>query len=235
MLTHYLFVTSVRNTFSWAFMLCLAMLPLSLFVAVLIVSVKSERRRGLYQSVIFVPYISSLVAVSLLFIIILDPEVGAINRLLRSLGIPGSRWLNGTDSAMPTVALVGTWKGLGYYVVLFMAGLLNIPAELYDAALVDGANSWQRFWKVTIPLLSNTVLFVSVMFVIVALQEFTLPQVLTGGGPGDATMMYNMLIYDEAFVDVRFGTASAAAIMEFAVILVMTLVQFKILRPKWQY
>jgi ABC-type sugar transport system permease subunit len=177
----------------------------------------------------------SLLAVSLFFLMILDPEVGQLNKLLRVLGLPEPRWLSDTDTALPTLVGIGAWKGWGYYIVLFTAGLLNIPQELYDAALVDGANPWQQFWRVTLPLLAHTMVLVTVLLAIGALQAFTSAYVITAGGPGNATYVYNMLIYSEAFEDLRFGTASAAALFQFVFILAISILQIKLLRPQWSY
>jgi ABC-type sugar transport system permease subunit len=112
---------------------------------------------------------------------------------------------------------------------------MAIPEEFYDAARVDGANEWQRFWRVTLPLLSNTLLLETVIIAIGSLQEFGIPYVLTRGGPGDATLMYNLFLYNEAFTNMRFGTATGAALLQFAVILVISIGQIKLLRPKWSY
>jgi ABC-type sugar transport system permease subunit len=230
---HPLFFISVRNTITWAVLLFVLMIPASLFVAVCLTNIR--HRRNMYQSLIFIPVVTSLVAVSLLFRILLDPEIGPVNLILHSLGLPESRWLTGTSTALPTSVLIAVWKGLGYYVVILTAGMLNIPAELYDAALVDGASEWQRFWRMTLPLLGHTLVLVTIIMAIGALQEFTFPTVLTGGGPGSATYLYNLLIYSEAFTDMRFGTATAAALLQFVFILTISLLQIKLIRPRWSY
>lgn len=230
---HPLFFVSVRNTLVWAVLAFVFILPLSIFIATCLSNVR--RGRNTYQALIFVPVVVSLVAVSLLFRMLMDPEVGMFNQILRALHLPESRWLAGASSALPTIVAVGSWKGLGFYVVILTAGILHIPEELYDAALVDGANEWQRFWRITLPLLGHTLLLVTVLLAIGSLQEFTFPFVMTGGGPGDATYVYNMLIYSEAFEDLRFGTATAAALLQFSLILFISLLQIKLLRPRWSY
>ena len=230
---HPLFFISVRNTLLWAALAFVFILPLSIFIATCLANVR--RGRNTYQALIFVPVVVSLVAVSLLFRMLMDPEVGMFNQILRALHLPESRWLAGTSSALPTIVAVGSWKGLGFYIVILTAGILNIPEELYDAALVDGANEWQRFWRITLPLLGHTLLLVTVLLAIGTLQEFTFPFVMTRGGPGDATYVYNMLIYSEAFEDLRFGTATAAALLQFVLILFISLVQIRLLRPRWSY
>ena len=228
-----LLLTSVKNTFTWAILAFSILLPLALSIALCLANV--SRWRNLYQGLIFIPVVVSLVAVALLFRMLMDPEVGQFNRILRSLGLPESRWLSSTKSALITCVLIGTWKGVGFHVVILTAGLLNIPEELYDAATVDGVNGWQRFWQITLPLLSHTLVLITVLLAIGTLQEFTAPFVLTGGGPGNATYTYNMLIYNEAFQQMRFGIASAAALLQFGVILVISVLQIKLLRPTWSY
>ncbi|MCL6429280.1 MAG: sugar ABC transporter permease [Anaerolineae bacterium] len=224
---------SAKNTVTWAVLAFTLMLPLSLFISVCLANV--ARGRNLYQAIIFLPVVVSLVAVSLLFRMVLDPEVGQVNRLLAMLSLPQPRWLSDTKTALLTCVLIGTWKGLGFHVVILTAGILNIPTELYDAAQVDGVNEWQRFRHITLPLLGHTLLLITVLLAIGCLQEFTAPFVLTEGGPGTATYTYNMFIYKEAFQQMRFGIATAAALLQFAVILVITLLQLKLLRPQWSY
>jgi len=178
----------------------------------------------------------AVVAVSLLFRMVKDPEGGKFNRLLGAVRIPPSQWRSLTASALVTVSGIAVWKSIGFYVVLLTAGMLNIPEEIIDAARVDGANEWQRFWRVTIPLLTHTIILVLVLLTVGSLQEFTLPYVLTSeGGPETATYLYNLLIFQEAFTHIRFGTATVAALIQFVFILICSLVQLRVLRPNWSY
>jgi ABC-type sugar transport system permease subunit len=230
---HPLFLTSIQNTLLWAVLAFVFMLPIAMVIAVALSKVR--RGRNIYQALIFIPVVVSLVAVSLLFRMLMDPEVGQLNKLLGAVGLPKLQWLSDSATALPTAVLIGVWKGVGFHIVILTAGLINIPAELYDAALVDGANAWQQFWRVTLPLLGHTLMLITVLLAIGALQEFTLPNVLTGGGPGSSTFLYNLLIYQEAFTDMRFGTATAASLVQFAFILVISILQIKLIRPKWSY
>jgi multiple sugar transport system permease protein len=230
---HPLFFISIRNTLTWTVLAFILMIPLSLFIAVCLANVR--RGRNVYQGLIFLPVVISLVAVLLMFRMLMDPEVGQFNQILRALGLPESQWLSDTSSVMLTSVSIGVWKSIGSYVVILTAGLLGIPQEIYDAALVDGANEWQRFWRITLPLLGHTLVLVTVLLAIGSLQEFTLPFILTNGGPGNATFLYNMLIYGEAFTDLRFGTATAAALLQFVFILFVSVLQLKFLRPTWSY
>jgi len=228
-----LFMISVRNTISWAIFSFVGMLPISLGIALCLVHVR--RGRNFYQGLVFLPVVISLVAVALLFRMLMDPEVGQFNRILESVGLPAFEWLSSSKTALPTAVGIAIWKGLGFYVVILTAGMLNIPQELHDAATVDGVNAWQRFRFMTLPLLSHTLALVMVILAIGALQEFTGVFVLTNGGPGNATYMYNLLIYQEAFQDIRFGTATAAALIQFVFIIIITIVQLRLIRPSWSY
>ncbi len=232
---HPLFLVSVKNTILWAVYSFIFHLPLAMLIAVFLSKVR--RGRNVYQALIFVPVVVSLVAVSLLFKMLMDPEVGQLNKLLSSVGLPELQWLSSSSSALPTAVIIATWKGLGFYVVILTAGMMNIPSELYDAALVDGTNPWQQFWRITMPLMGHTILLITVLLAIGSLQEFTLPTVLFGseGGPGNSTYLYNMLIYQEAFLDIRFGTATAASLLQFAFILAISVLQIKLIRPSWSY
>lgn len=228
-----LLLTATKNTLLWAvYTFCLA-LPIALLVSVCLVSIK--RGRNLYQGLIYLPVVVSLVAVILLFRMLMDPEVGQFNQILRQLHLPEPRWLSSSDTALITSVAIGTWKGLGFNVILLTAGMLGIPQEIYDAAVVDGVNAWSRFRHITMPLLAHTLLLITVLMAIGTLQEFTMPYILTNGGPGTATTTYNMLLYKEAFSNMRFGVASAAALLQFAVIVTISIAQLKLLRPRWSY
>ncbi|MBX3012241.1 MAG: sugar ABC transporter permease [Caldilineaceae bacterium] len=228
-----LFMISVRNTISWAVFSFVGMLPLSLGIALCLVNVRHGR--NLYQGILFLPVVISLVAIALLFRMLMDPEIGQFNRILESIGLPPFDWLSSSKTALPTAVGIGIWKGLGFYIVILTAGMLNIPMEIHDAATVDGVNAWQRFRFITLPLLSHTLALVMVILAIGALQEFTGVFVLTNGGPGNSTYMFNLLIYQEAFQDIRFGTATAAALIQFVFIIIITVLQLRLIRPSWSY
>ncbi len=229
-----LFLVSIKNTLMWTLYIFLFMLPLSILIATALSNVR--RNRNFYQAVIFIPVVVSLVAVSLLFRMAMDPEVGQLNRLLALVGLPPFKWLSATSSALITISGIAVWKSVGFYVVLLTAGMLNVPTEIIDASRVDGANEWQRFWRVTIPLLTHTIILVLVLLTVGSLQEFTLPYVLTTeGGPETATYLYNLLIFQEAFTHIRFGTATVAALIQFVFILIFSVVQIRVLRPNWSY
>ena len=194
-----------------------------------------KRGRTLYQALIFVPVVLSLISVIVLVRYLLDPSIGPIDAILTKLHLPTSTFLQSTQTALATLVGFSIWKGAGVTIVILTAGLLNIPGELIDAARVDGANAWHRFWRITLPLLQPTLNFVIVISAIGSLQIYTEPKVMTNGGPDNATYVLNMFIYDTGFGNLQFGQAAAASLIEFAITLVLTLVMLRLLRLKWSY
>jgi multiple sugar transport system permease protein len=182
--------------------------------------------RAVFRGILLVPYLTSIAIVGLLWRNILDPEVGILNRVLTAAGLPGQHWL--TDHPLATLIAIAVWQQAGYTTVLFLAGLQGIPALYYEAAEVDGASVWRRFRHVTLPMLAPTTLFVSVIGVISALQEFALPYLVTNGGPADATDLYVFRVFQEAFRFRDFGYASALSYLLLIVILVLSLLQLKV-------
>lgn len=226
-----LFWLSIRNTLYWALLSFVESLPIAMIVSLSLANV--ARGRNFYQGLIFLPVVVSLVAIVLLFKMLLDPEIGQINQVLRLVGLKGVRWLSDRRWGLPSSVAIGVWKGLGFQVVLITAGLMAVPEEIYDAARVDGVNEWQRLWRITMPLLANTILLVTVLMAIGSLQVWTLPFLL--GGQTQTTYVYNQLIFTEAFDNLRFGSAAAASLLQFAFILIVTLFQIKLIRPAWSY
>ncbi|GAB3839282.1 ABC transporter permease subunit [Kribbella italica] len=182
--------------------------------------------RTLFRSVLLIPYLTSVSIIGLLWRNILDPQVGILNRVLDQLGLPGQTWL----STHPLATIVGitVWSGAGYTMVLFLAGLQGIPGLYYEAARIDGAGPWRRFFAITLPLLTPTTLFVTIIGLIGTLQQFALPYIVTGGGPGNATSLYAHRLFLVAFNDNDFGYASALSVLLLIVVLVLSLVQLKI-------
>ena len=228
-----LLLISLRNTLVLAGLQFLVLLPLALLIATCLTNVRYGR--GLYQGVIFLPVVVSLVAIALLFLMLMDPQTGTFNNILSILGLPTSQWLSSSSSALPVLAGIDVWKGLGFYVLLLTAGMMNIPNDIHDAAKVDGATSWQHFWFVTLPLLGSTLVLVLVLLAIGTLQEYTSVVVLTNGGPDNATYVLNLLIVQEAFNNMRFGTAAAASVIEFALVFIISIAQLRLFQPKWSY
>jgi multiple sugar transport system permease protein len=178
--------------------------------------------RGLFRTIYYLPSVVSGVAVAILWRWIYHPDFGLINAMLARIGIDGPRWLFSREWALPALILMTLW-GVGGSMLIFLAGLQNIPTELYDAAHVDGANAWRRFIHVTIPMLTPTIFFNMILSIIGSYQVFTNAYVMTEGGPANATLTLVLLLYRVAFQQFHFGYASAIAWLLFAIILVFTL------------
>lgn len=202
--------------------------------AALLLESKLTRFRTLWRTVYFAPVVTTLVAASVVWRYLYHTKYGLINRGLSLLGAPPESvdWMGDPRWAMPAIILLGVWKNFGYNMIIFMAGLGAIPAELYEAARVDGARPWRLFWHITLPQLAPTFLFVSVITMIGYFQLFAEPYVMTRGGPENSTYSLVMLTYEEGFQWWRLGTASAIAVVLFLLTLAATLVQFRIQR-KW--
>jgi len=227
------FPLALGNSAIWGVLGNVVGVPLCLGIALCLVSVK--RGRTLYQTLIFIPVVMSLISVIVLVRYLLDTDIGPIDHLLAKLHLPTSTFLQGTATALPSLVGFALWKGSGVTIVILTAGLLNIPGELMDAARVDGTNAWQRFWRVILPLMQPTLNFVIVLGVISSLQTYTEPKVMTNGGPVNSTYMLNMYIYDTGFGNLQFGQAAAASLIEFAITLFLTLVVLRLLQLRWSY
>lgn len=208
--------------------------PLNMAIALAVAVLLNQKLRfvSFYRAAYFLPVVSSTVAASLIWVWLLSPNFGPINYFLQSFGIKGPPWLGSTTWAMPAVIIMSVWKGFGTNMLIFLAGLQGIPAELEEAAMMDGANRWQRFWRVTWPLLTPTTFFVLVISCIVSFQVFEQVYVMTNGGPAYATTVLGLFIYLNAFRYNNMGYAAAAAYILFAIIMVITLVQFR-LQERW--
>jgi multiple sugar transport system permease protein len=182
--------------------------------------------RTLFRSLLLIPYLTSVAIIGLLWRNILDPQIGILNRLLETIGLPGQTWLS--TAPLATIIGITIWTSAGYTMVLFLAGLQGIPGMYYEAAQIDGAGPWRRFVSITLPLLAPTTLFVSVIGVIGALQQFALPYIVTGGGPGNATSLYAHRVFIVAFNDNQFGYASALSVLLLIVILILSIIQLKV-------
>ncbi len=208
--------------------------PLGMIFSLIIALVMNQKLRGVYffRTLFFMPVVSSWVAVSIIWLTLLDPSVGIVNYVLGWFGISPINWLGDTRSAMPSIVLIAIWKSAGFNMVIWLAGLQAIPHELYEAAAIDGANRWQSFRFLTLPLLAPTSFFLAVTGVIGSLQVFTPVYVLTRGGPLDSTNTAVYHIYRRAFQEFDFGYASAQSWVLFAVILVATLIQLYYVRRR---
>jgi multiple sugar transport system permease protein len=221
------FHVALRNTLYYA----LGHIPLTLVAALALAMALNRKLRGVefFRTAAFFPYITSLVAVAVVWNMLFSPTTGPINLLLEAIGVQDPpRWVASTDWAMPAVIITSVWRDMGYYMVLYLAGLQTIPKEYYEAAQVDGANAWQRFWSITLPSLRPTTFFVLVMLTIQSFKVLDLIVVMTNGGPGRSTLVLAQLIYREGIREGRFGYSSAIALVLFLIVLTVTLVQFRI-------
>jgi ABC-type sugar transport system permease subunit len=206
------FWLSIRVTLKYVLM----SVPLYIVCGLLLSLLLNLKIRGinLFRTILFLPSVLSGVAVAVLWVALLNPDVGALNEVLRALGIDDPpRWLDSPRWALPSVVLVGLW-GIGGGAIIYLAGLQNVPAQLYEAALLDGAGPWQRFRYVTLPMLTPTLLFVLLTALIDAFQVFDLAFTLSrgqAGGVGDSLMFYLINLWNEAFVNREYGYASALA------------------------
>lgn len=221
------FFTALKNTIYYT----MFHIPLTLGAALFLALLLNRKLRGLafFRTVAFFPYITSIVAAAYVWNVLFSPDYGPINALLRFVGVahpPG--WTVSATWSMPAVIIVGTWREMGYYMLIFLAGLQTIPAQLYEAARVDGANAWHRFWAVTVPGLRPTTFFVTVMLTIGSFKVFDVILLLTNGGPGQSTLVLSQYIYQKGFVENQFGYASTVSVVLFAICFLVTIVQFLI-------
>ena len=223
------FLTSFKNTFFFAIGTVGGLTITGLALALALNSIRKFITfcRVLY----FIPVVICMVAVSLLWKNLLyPPAFGLINSVLEFFHLPRQQFLMNPDQAMISVIIVNIWKWTGYYMVIFLAGLQSIPEVYYDAAKIDGAERWQRFRHVTLPLLKPTMLFALVINMIGSFQVFTPIYMMTQGGPGDSTRVLVQTMYDTAFSFMKFSRSMTMAYILFGVLLMFTLVQFRMLR-----
>lgn len=240
MLTDRFFWISLKNTGYYAFTMILP----SICIAIALALAMNQKLRGIlfFRFLMFLPTITSSVAVSIMWMWLYNSEFGVINQLLRSLGIfdlfhmPRIMWLGAPETAMLSIIIMAIWRGLGYNMLLFLATLQNIPEVYHEAAKIDGANAWSRFWHITLPLISPMTFFVVIMMVIGGFQVFEYSFMMTGGqgGPVYSTLTIVLYLYNEGFQSFRIGYASALAYVLFVIIMILTLIQFG-LQKKWVF
>ncbi len=226
--------TVLVNTFVFVIGSVALKMVLALLSAVLINRYVPRILRAAFRAVVFFPVIISGVAIGLIWLWLMNTSLGIINYVLGMAGVPGVAWLDSSDHALGSLILVDVWRSVGFSFVIFTAGLQGIPAQLYEAAAIDGANGWQQFRTVTLPLLSPTTFFLLVINLIGAFQFFDLSYVMTHAGPGDATRTIVYYIYDTAFQYFRFGYGSAVAMLLFAILIVLTFLQVGMSR-RWVF
>jgi ABC-type sugar transport system permease subunit len=236
-----LFRTSLTNTLIFAFVVLPLNLIITLPLAALIEAVRG-RLKIAFRAIYFLPVVTSSVGVALMWRYLYDPQQGLLNAIIRLLGGTPVAWLSdpraeflGVSVSMWAVIAAYLWQDYGYNLVIFIAALQGIPREFKEAALIDGANAWQAFIKVTVPLLRPTLLFVCVMTMLSSFQVFDIIQVMTRGEPNNQTRVLVLDIYENAFRFQRMGWAAATAFVLVAVVMIVTVVQMRLLRTQWEY
>lgn len=229
------FWIAVRNTFYFV----LAGGPLTILVALgaaLLVNARGLRFPGIFRTAFFAPYITTLVAVAVVWRYLYNARFGWLNHFLGFFGVSPIDWLGDPRWAMPAIILLAIWKNFGYSMVLFLAGLQNIPEHLYEAARIDGAGTWPQFRHITLPMLAPTFFFISVITAIGYFQVFAEPYVMTSagtmGGPVNATMTIALLMYKAGFRFWNLGMAAAIAFVLFLIVLAATLLQSRLQKQK---
>ncbi|MGH7740825.1 MAG: carbohydrate ABC transporter permease [Candidatus Eiseniibacteriota bacterium] len=209
--------------------------PLSVvasLAAALVVSGRRVRFPGLFRSIFFIPVVTTLVAVAVVWRYLYHPHYGLVNWALGALHLPAVDWLGDPHFAMPAIIVMTVWKNFGYNMLIFIAGLHAIPEDLYEAARLDGADGWARFIHITLPGLAPTFLFVGVTTMLGQFQVFAEPYVMTQGGPLKATTTLVMMMYEQGFRFWRLGLAAAIAFLLFVLMLAGTLVQMRLQRAR---
>lgn len=217
------FWNSVWNTFYFVGV----SVPIQTGLALLLAIALARKMRGvaIFRTIFFLPVVASMVGVSVIWDWIYHPSLGIFNAVLGQFGLEPINWLKDPVWAMPAIILLVVWKGTGYYMVIYLAGLLDIPDQYYDAAKIDGANRWHLFRNVTWPLLAPTTYLILILQMINSFQVFAAVYILTGGGPRRSTEVVVYYLYERAFQSLEFGYASAVSVVLFLFLLVLTAMQ----------
>lgn len=226
LLSDEVFRIALRNTFVYVILY----VPAVTVCAFLIASLLDRRLRGIaiYRTLFFMPSVCMFVAVSLVWQYLYQPSTGVLNYYLTRIGIHPPDWLGDKHWAIPALVIMGVWRHVGYFALIFLAGLQSVPPDLHEAAAVDGASAWVRMRKITIPLIYPTTFFVLVIAFIEAFQLFGEPYIMTKGGPGYSTTTLVYLIYRNAFEGFRMGYAATQSWVLFAIIFVVTFIQWRL-------
>jgi multiple sugar transport system permease protein len=216
------------NTIFLTFLAVLGNNAVGLALAVLINQKLSRPLRYFFRTTYFFPVLIALAYCAIIWQFMFQKDTGLINYYLGLVGIAPLHWLGNKDLVKPAVIVLDVWKNCGFDMIIYLAGLQSIPNEFYEAAAIDGANRWQIFRRITLPLISPSIFFLVIINMIGALQMFDSVVVLTNGGPGDSSRTLVMFIYEQAFQNFRMGYASAVALTLFAVIMALTVIQFRL-------
>lgn len=226
------FKNALINTFVYAVFSVPSSMLFALFLAFLLN--KGYKGAGIFQALFYFPSVASGTAVYMVWIWLFNGETGVFNYLLSAIGVEGPKWLASSEWAMPSLILMNL-TFCGQSMLIFLAGLKQVPAAYYEAAEIDGASEWKKFTRITLPMISPVVLLNTVMGMISAFQIFNQPFIMTGGGPIKATYMYGMLIYDTAFLFLRFGEAAAQSWILCILLVILTVIVMKLMNRRTYY
>jgi multiple sugar transport system permease protein len=221
-------MASYARSFLFSLIYVAGIIVVSFFAALLL-----DRKlylRTVSRTMIYMPYVANVVAIGIVWSIVLNPFEGPINTLLRAIGVPEKslpQWLTGVRSSLPTVAAIKVWQNLAFQTIVFLAALQDVPRELYECAEIDGAGWWRKLFRITLPMISPTTFFLIVVTVIGSFNSFSIVKALTDGGPGNATRIITVFIYEQAMKYSYYSYANALACLLFLFILVVTLIQWK--------
>ncbi len=220
------FWIALQNTIVYTIVTVPVTMAISLGLAILMN--KPLKGRVFFRSVLFFPYVASLVAVAVVWMALFNPDRGPVNSILAAIGVANPpRWAASTTWALPMIIGLTVWKGMGYYMIVYLAALQGVPSDLYEAASLDGAGKWQQFLHITWPSVTSTTFFILMMLMVATFKSYDIMYITTQGGPGEATKVLAYYIFNSAFVNSKFGYASAVAMTLLAIIMAVTLIQFK--------
>ncbi|MFZ2322688.1 MAG: sugar ABC transporter permease [Ignavibacteriaceae bacterium] len=222
-----LFYTALKNTFYFVIMAGPLSIAVSLGAALLLNS-KLVKYKAIFRLSYFIPVVTTLVAVAIVWRFIYHPRFGIINYILSLVGIAQIDWLGEPSTAMPAIVLMSIWKNFGYNMIIFIAGLQNIPEDLYEAASIEGASAWQKFKSITLPMLAPTTIFISIITIIGYFQLFAEPYIMTQGGPLNSTLSIVQFMYQEGFKWWNMGYSASIAFVLFFIIMIGTIIQLKV-------
>lgn len=225
------FIQAIANTFIYTFFIVV----FSVLIGIVLASMFSSKMKfaNIFKAVYFFPFITATVAAAVVWSYLYDPKFGLFNIILKLLGLPMRHWLTSSKEALGSIIIFSIWKYLGYNMIIFIAGLQNIPDAFYEAATIDGAGPLAKFFHITIPLLAPTIVFVVIYNTILALKVFDQVFVLTAGGPAGSSTVVVLELYEMAFLHYRFGYAASMAFVLFIFIMIITVVQYMVSR-RWE-
>lgn len=221
-----IFLQSVVNTLVYAFFTIVPTLAIGIVFAALVNNGVFGTK--FFRTCMYIPNVGSMVALSMVWLWIFDPTIGFLNQAVTALGLPAQQWLFNEKTAMPCLIVMGIWRSVGYNMVIALAGLQGIPTDLYEAASIDGASSFRKFFKITLPLLRPTTFFLLVTGCINSFMVFEQVNIMTNGGPLNSTTTIVHQIYKNAFLNFKGGYGSAMAMVLFAMTIIFTLMNFKL-------